>query len=191
MHPYSEISRYPKEISQRHQWKANEWLNWLLYYSNPSLFQILPDVYFNHFQKLRKVIRILLGSDLNEEKLNKCNKVITKFVKDYEKHYGQKNMVYNVHLLLHLVESVRNFGPIWGFALFPYENLNGLLKSFVKGPKDPIIQINTKYLLYHDLNFNQYEDSCKPPIVQFCQQMIRSGASAPSFASCKFIQFYF
>lgn len=60
LHPYSEISRYPREISQRHQCKGNEWLNWLLYFSNPCLLQILPISHFKHFQLLLKVVRILL-----------------------------------------------------------------------------------------------------------------------------------
>lgn len=30
IHPFSEISRYPRHISQRHQWKANEWVNFII-----------------------------------------------------------------------------------------------------------------------------------------------------------------
>lgn len=151
---YTEISRYPQGIKQKSQWKANEWLNWLLYYSCPSLLAFLPQPYFKHFQKLREVIRLLLNDDLNEEKLNKCEKKLHKFVKEFQELYDQNIMVYNIHLLLHLVESVRNFGPLWGFSLFPYENLNGFLKNFVKGPNDPLTQINTKFLLYHKLNYD-------------------------------------
>lgn len=63
-------------------------------------------------------------------------------------------MVYNVDLLMHLIDSVRNFGPIWSFSLFPYENYNGILKSFVKGTKETVAEISTKFLITHHLNFN-------------------------------------
>lgn len=63
---YTEISRYPQEMKLKSQWKANEWLNWLLYYFCPSLLNFLPQIYFKHFQKLRKVIRLLLNDDLND-----------------------------------------------------------------------------------------------------------------------------
>lgn len=187
LNAYSEISRYPRNISERNQWKANEWLNFLLYYSNPSLIQILPITYYNNFQKLRKAIRILLSSNLVNEDLVKCESIMQKFVKQYQDLYGEKYMVYNVHLLLHLVESVRNFGPLWGFSLFPYENLNGFLKGFVKGPKEPLIQMNIKYLIHHNLNFKKYSDSCRPEVTQFCEKMIMSGISNISTTSCKFI----
>lgn len=173
--PYSEISRYPREITQRHQWKANEWLNFLLYFSNPSLLGLLPEIYFKNFQLLRKSIRILLGNNLNEKQLQKCQKIIQKFVRTFQDLYGEKYMVYNIHLLFHLVDSVRNFGPLWNFSLYPYENLNGCLKSYVKGPKEPLIQINSKYLLKHDLYFNKYTDTCREDVIKYCNVMMKSG----------------
>lgn len=47
IHPFTEISRYPRNITEKSQWKANEWLNWLLYFSAPCLINILPQVMFH------------------------------------------------------------------------------------------------------------------------------------------------
>lgn len=186
INPYSEISRYPREITERNQWKANEWLNWLLYYSNPSLIQILSSKYYDHFQKLRKAIRILLGSGLTENKIRKSEKTLKKFVKQFQEYYGEKYMVYNIHLLLHLAESVRNFGPLWNYSLFPYENMNGYLKNFVKGPNEPLIQINTKYLLSHHLNYTDFSCSAyRDDVIQFCEKMNRSATSNCLSSPCK------
>lgn len=69
INPYTEISRYPRNISDRNQWKANEWLNWLLYFSNPCLIHFLPEIHFKHYQLLRKSIRILLGKNYNNVNL--------------------------------------------------------------------------------------------------------------------------
>lgn len=94
-------------------------------------------------------------------------------------------MVYNVHLLMHLIDSVKNFGPAWGYALFPYENFNGILKSFVKGPREPIVQINTKYLFNHYLNFNN-NIKCRDEIKIFCENMLRSGSKSNLLSESRF-----
>lgn len=177
INPYTEISRYPREISQRAQWKANEWLNWLLYFSNPCLVQILPIQYLNHFQMLQKIIQKLIGNDINVEVIIECRILADSFVKEFQNFYGKKCMVYNVHLLIHMIDSVANFGPLWGFSLFPYENYNGMLKNFIKGPKEPIQQINNKYLMNHQINFGYYSKSCKNSIIEYCKRMISSGSS--------------
>lgn len=178
--------RYPREVSQRSAWKANEWLNWLLYFATPILIQILPDIYFQHFQKLRSAIRILLKGDLNEYKLTKCEKLLIKFVKDFEFLYGQKYMVYNIHLLLHLDFCVRQFGPLWCYSLFPFENYNGFLKNYVKSANHPLLQINTKYNISHYLQF-QDKFNYSSEIVDFSRNMILSGTQKLSKSS----QYYF
>lgn len=124
---------------------------------------------------------MVLRSDLTSSDLEKCEKTIRKFIKKFENLYGEKYMVYNVHLLMHLVESVRNFGPAWSYALFPYENFNGILKSFVKGPKEPILQINSKFLFNHFVFFNN-NNNCRSDIKSFCEAMLRSGSKSNSLS---------
>lgn len=128
---------------------------------------------------------MVLRNDLKSNDLDKCEKIIRKFVKKFENLYGEKYMVYNVHLLMHLIDSVRNFGPAWCYALFPYENFNGILKSFVKGPREPIVQINIKYLLNHYLNFNN-NIKCRNEIRYFCENMLRSGSKSNSLSESRF-----
>ncbi|EJY58062.1 AAEL017442-PA [Aedes aegypti] len=56
-------------------------------------------------------------------------------------------MKYNVHLLLHIPACVKNFGPLWAFSLFCFEDMNGVLKKYIKGPKQPVLQIANRYIL--------------------------------------------
>lgn len=91
--PYSEISRYPREISRRAQWKANEWLNWLLYFSPYCLMNILREPYYSHFMKLRNCITLMLGEQLDLDIIKSCEDDINDFVYKYQEFYGEKNMV--------------------------------------------------------------------------------------------------
>ena len=42
-------------------------------------------------------------------------------------------MTMNVHLLQHLPSCVRQFGPLWSFPCFAFENLNGFLSGCIHG----------------------------------------------------------
>lgn len=42
---------------------------------------------------------------------------------------GVKATSMNVHLLRHLHKCVQQWGPLWAYSCFHFENLNGVLKS--------------------------------------------------------------
>ena len=46
---------------------------------------------------------------------------------------GKEKMTMNVHLLQHLPFCVRQFGPLWSFSCFAFENLNGFLSGCIHG----------------------------------------------------------
>ena len=48
----------------------------------------------------------------------------------------------NVHLLQHLPECVRLWGPLWAYSCFHFENLNGFLKSLFHGTRDMTKQVH-------------------------------------------------
>lgn len=144
--PPNNISRIPKSLKERALWHANEFRNWLLFYSIPCLYNILPKRYLLHFALLSKSIYTLLQSEISQAELELTKKDLDIFVKDFEVLYGQINMVYNVHLLSHLVESVRHNGPLWTSSNFHFEDNNKNLRNFVKGTKDVLKQVVSKYL---------------------------------------------
>ena len=39
----------------------------------------------------------------------------------------------NIHLLLHLPDTVKELGPLWAYSCFHFEGLNGVLKGLVRG----------------------------------------------------------
>lgn len=168
INPFAEISRYPRKISERKSWKANEWQNWLLIYGPVCLNDILPVAYYDHFISFSRTINRLLCDELTESVILECEISLIDFVQNFEILYGSTQMTYNVHLMLHISECVRNYGPLWAFSLFTYEDINGMLKKFMKGPKEPVLQIATKYVLSHARHNADYLDYCQEKVKQFC-----------------------
>lgn len=82
-------------------------------------------------------------------------------------------MIYNLHLVNHVSESVRNFGPVWNFSLYCYENVNGALKSYIKGPNEPLMQVIQKRLIFHNIpHGNNFANHCRKSVIDFCNDLI-------------------
>ena len=54
-------------------------------------------------------------------------------------------MSFNVHLLLHLPDTVRELGPVWVYSYFHFEGLNGILKNLAHGTQQVDKQLITSY----------------------------------------------
>ena len=67
--------------------------------------------------------------------------VLRIFINNFSNLYGQQELVYNVHSLLHLPADAMIHGPLDNFSAFPFENHIRLLKSYVHGSTRPAQQI--------------------------------------------------
>jgi Transposase family tnp2 len=157
--PPTSLSRMPRSINDITVWKANEHRNYLLFYSLPCLYQILTFKYLNHYMKLSKSIYILLKSKITAAELNYVDILLKEFVIEFQQLYGKLKMVFNVHLISHLVESVRYCGPLWATSQFHFEDNNNVLIKYVKGTTDVLKQISSKYVLnkFIESNHDQSE----------------------------------
>jgi hypothetical protein len=128
-------------------WKAHEWLAWLLYYSLPVLKNILPTDYYNHWGILVECVAILLGKNISLAQLVYCERSLKTFVTDFQQLYGKQHMTFNVHQTLHLVQSVKDWGPLWSHSAFVFEAFNAVLLKMIKGTQGVPKQILTTFLL--------------------------------------------
>lgn len=150
--PFSDISRMPRSLQERNMFKANELRNWLLYYSIPSLQNILPRKYLEHFGLFSKSLYLLLQSSISQEDIILAKQCISTFVMNYEKFYGVNHMTYNVHLLTHLPDCVLENGPLWAYSNFHFESNNGALKKFVCGTSDVVhqtVNLSVYFILFN------------------------------------------
>lgn len=113
--PPRSITRTPKSLNDRSLWRASEWRFWLIFYCVPCLEGILKPKYVKHIGMLSAAINILLNKSVIHDDIITAHNLITKYVYLFEKYFGASSMVYNVHLLTHLAEGVRNWGPLWTY----------------------------------------------------------------------------
>ncbi|XP_061570030.1 uncharacterized protein LOC133423733 [Cololabis saira] len=130
--PPCNISRVPRSMKDRKFWKAHEWYMWMLYYSIPTLKGILPESYLKHWFKLVMGVSILLGENIAPLQISESEKWLTEFVQEMASLYGTNNVTFNVHLCLHLPNTVKNWGPLWAQSAFVFESYNGVLLDMVK-----------------------------------------------------------
>ncbi|CAH3171347.1 unnamed protein product [Porites lobata] len=117
--PPSCITRLPRSlIANFGHLKASELRTFLLFYSVPCLYGILPEEYFQHYLHLHFCIRI-------------------------KELYAARYETFNVHCLLHMTERVRDLGPLWTHSCFCFEDFNGELRSLFHGTQSVEEQIVT------------------------------------------------
>ena len=171
MKPPQEISRSPRSISTRGHWKANEWRAFLLFYSLFIFQQMLPTKYFKHWLLLSAAIHILLGDDLSLQMIRTAELCLYKFVCEFKDLYGEENVSFNVHLLTHLADSVRNWGPLWGTSAFHFENENGKLLNLYHGTQHVHKQIMKRFFGLKMLH--EFVKLCLKDTLPFVSDMLK------------------
>ncbi|XP_072023195.1 uncharacterized protein, partial [Amphiura filiformis] len=131
--PPTFISRAPTSLSKLKFWKASEFRSWLFYYSVPVLFGILPTIYFQHHILLVEAIHTLNSQSISPDDIDKCEFLLHHYCALFATLYGANTMGINVHSIVHLADVVRDLGPLYVYSCFPYESLNGDLKSLFHG----------------------------------------------------------
>jgi hypothetical protein len=153
-------------------WKANELFNFLFYYSKSCLCApVLEPEYFQHFMLLQSAMEIVCSKSFTFADLQVCTEKLNLFVQMFETLYSPEFMVYNVHLLTHITETARLFGPLVTSSLFVFESTNGVLNKFLTGPKGPTIQICIRHFLYFTNYYSTETRICREA-VQFCKMIM-------------------
>lgn len=170
--PPSNISRLHRPISDRCHWKANEWRNWVLFYSLPCLKSVLPPKYFNHFALFVTCIFFFLKDSITHHELDEYNELMQQFVQEYETLYGEINMTINVHLLSHLGMHISLWGPLWVYSAFTFESGNGTLVNLVKGTRGVASQIVLKYLQIKSIPVCIRNYTVKENTLDYCDNIL-------------------
>ena len=126
--------------------KASELKNWLLIFSLPCLDDILDKTALEHYILLVKCAYTLLKAEISKQELEECEIDLLKFVCHYEMLHGEEKMTFNVHALLHAVQSIRKIGPTSMNSAFACESFIYILKQFISGPNGMDKQIARKHL---------------------------------------------
>lgn len=151
--PPTELTRTPRPLDELKRFKATEFKHFLLYYSLPILKDMLPTTYYKHWSLLVYAITKLNGNEITEADLRSATNALRKFVFGVQDLYKKEFMKYNVHLLLHLPESVKYFGALWAWSAFPYEDYNHTLRNMLFNSQCIVQQICKSYLRLQSIKF--------------------------------------
>jgi hypothetical protein len=137
------VSRVPKTLFDYMHWKGSELQAWVLYFSLPVLEGLLPVVYLRHWGLVVGALHIL-SSDAAE--LDTAEKLLLEFYKKFPELYSAEKCSMNVHILCHLTDCVKNWGPIWCYSCFAFETRNGDIKRLFHGSRDMSKQMAFSYI---------------------------------------------
>lgn len=152
-----EINRKPTSLDELSRWKASEFRTFLLYVGPVTLYNLLDIAVYEHFLLLHVSISILIStSHIDMFGYEFSSQILNIFVKHCEVLYGPEFMIYNVHLLSHIVDDVINYGSLDNFSAFPFENFLGQIKRLVKSPNNPLPQVYRRLkeysMMYNSIN---------------------------------------
>lgn len=149
--PIREITRRPRSLEDRANYKANEIRSMLLFYLPICLEGILSKEHLYHFMLLSSSVYTMLKPSISLNELDNAKDKLKEFVAKHETIFGRTKSTMNVHMLEHAVTSVKYLGPLWAQSAFTYESNNGHMFKYVHGTRDLIYQIATKLLLQNSI----------------------------------------
>ncbi|OAD71935.1 hypothetical protein PHYBLDRAFT_146919 [Phycomyces blakesleeanus NRRL 1555(-)] len=83
-----------------------------------------------------KACCILVKPSISFIEIDQAHRYLQEFCQSCEDTYEPKVLTCNMHLHLHLYDTICDFGPVYGYSLFGFERYNGLLKNNKTNRKD-------------------------------------------------------
>ena len=132
----SNFQRIPRELLYYKQFKATEFRFFLLYVGPVVLQSNLnkSGSQYKNFMLLVAGMRILLNDDLLTQFRQTASEFLTAFVMGFRDIYGNYQMCYNVHAMIHLAEDARLHGNLTHVNAFPFENHLGKMRKQLRRP---------------------------------------------------------
>ncbi|OAD67065.1 hypothetical protein PHYBLDRAFT_166755 [Phycomyces blakesleeanus NRRL 1555(-)] len=109
--------------------KADEWKSWVLVYSPVLLKDVLAKDRFENWINFVDACRLLIKPTITFDEVNTAHQFLQTFCTRCDELYNAEILTCNMHLHLHLRDTIRDFGPVYGYWLFGFERFNGLLKN--------------------------------------------------------------
>ena len=144
----SKFQRKSRELDCIDVWKAVEFRFFILYAAPAVMKGKLPDKEYNLLVSLSVALHIILSDThcKDDGKVAYAERLLNAFVLEYTEIYGEDNVTYNTHNLVHLADDVRNCNEALNTnSAFPFESCLGHITKSISGPKYPVQQIVNKY----------------------------------------------
>lgn len=168
-------TRSPVSLKYREEWKAVDWQAFLLFYGMYVLEPYLALEFFQHFHLLSCSVHMLLQDCITQDMLTYARIYLVRFARGMARLYGEEHVTFNCHQLIHLCDSVQNWGPLWATSALGFEknnkDLQALLHDVVDNPEDiakkfsiwQSIPSHIRSSIFRDSDFNQLINSMSSP----------------------------
>lgn len=169
-----QVGPKPRAISEFRRWKAADHKAFTLYYAPILLNGVLPLAYLVGVDLLSELADLSFRSAVKRSEIDLMWSISRKYVEHYEQKYymfspDRTNLCKSViHILLHLVDSMKNYGPLIGVSQYWKEGFIGWINQR-SNARNNIATSMFRFCLYsesvkafYQLPFNLNEDEHVP-----------------------------
>ena len=169
------IGRVPSKIASGFSgFTAEQWKNWIVYFSLYALNGILPKPHYECWQHFVKACFYLCRRTITRLQIQEADKYLMEFYGKVVALYGNAACNPNLHLHGHLRECINDYGPVYSFWLFAFERLNGILGSYHTNNRNISLQLMRRFLdskTYAPCNWpSEYKEEFLSVLEQFNYQ---------------------
>lgn len=154
----SSIGRIPHKVASAFSsFTADQWKSWTNIFSLYALHGILDDEDYKCWQLFVQACQILTTPTITLEAAEKGHRLLLEFCIKFEFIYKSHRVTPNMHLHTHLLNCIKDYGPVYSFWLFSFERYNGLLGSFRTNQRSVEVQLMRKFITdtqIQDLSFS-------------------------------------
>lgn len=101
----------------------------------------------HHIALLSEAMHYINNDSITPSDLDRAEELLKEYVDLFQKYFGITNMSSNIHLISHLVQCIRNWGPAWGYSAFTFEVWNKKLLDQLTSSHCRAEQIITRFLM--------------------------------------------
>lgn len=143
----SSVGRLPKKIANSYGgFTADQWKTWTIIYSLYALWDILPKQDLEVWREFVLACSYICTPIITETKARLGHVHLLNFCTKFENIYGKNKVTPNMHLHMHILQCILDFGPVYSFWLFSFERFNGILGEYSTNQRSVEIQIMRKFL---------------------------------------------
>ncbi|CAF4166937.1 unnamed protein product [Rotaria magnacalcarata] len=145
----STTTRHPRPLHKFSKYKGSEYRLVLLF--GYSIFEsILKPECYSHLLLLVLAVHHAESRSLTHDMVDVVEKLCLSFLYQFPKLYTSQHNVQVVHSILHLSETLRNFGPLSTNSTFNFEDQLGVLTRSCKGTRRHAIEIMNNLMYLRD-----------------------------------------
>lgn len=142
-----DVGRIPLKIGSGFSgFTADQWRIWTTVLSPVVLKGVLPNTDLRCWLLYVRACTLLCSRIISTSDVKIADQYLGLFCKKFQELYGDDACTPNMHLHMHLVNCLLDYGPVHSFWCFPFERFNGVLGAYHTNKKSIEVQFMTKFL---------------------------------------------